>query len=151
MEKTSSRTKCQEICNHLKRKKKRTKLSCLRATPVNALRASLRNAFAIILVFFRCCCVLRVEYVPLPFRLYTEINLSLLSAFDGDETLFPSEKGKGGRVYLPFCTRERVQDETRVFFLFFSSLDEMMDLCFFVFGQFMVYYLCFIHPFLRET
>lgn len=49
-----------------KRKKKRTKLSRLRATPVNALRASLRNAFAIIVVFF-CCCVLRVECVPLPF------------------------------------------------------------------------------------
>lgn len=51
MEKTSSRTKCQEIESQKEKRKRRTKLSRLRATPVNALRASLRNAFAIIVLF----------------------------------------------------------------------------------------------------
>jgi hypothetical protein len=52
LEKTSSRTKCQEIESQKEKRKRRTKLSpLLRATPVNALRASLRNAFAIIMLF----------------------------------------------------------------------------------------------------
>ena len=61
-----------------KRKKKRTKLSRLRATPVNALRASLRNAFAIIVLCFLLLLLLRFtsRICAASFLIMCRINLS---------------------------------------------------------------------------
>lgn len=52
----------------------------------------------------------------LPDYISRETSLSLVR--DGArETLFSSKKRKKRSVCLTFCSRERVQDETRVFFL----------------------------------
>ena len=118
MEKTSSRTKCQEICNHLKRKKKRTKLSCLRATPVNALRASLRNAFAIIV----CCFLLLLlrftsRICAASFLITCRINLSRVR---WRRDAFPLEKRRRCICQKMnfFTRRARARRDTCVFPVF---------------------------------
>lgn len=123
MEKTSSRTKCQEIESQ-KEKRKRTKLSCLRATPVNALRASLRNAFAIIV----CCFLLLLlrftsRICAASFLITCRINLSRVR---WRRDAFPLEKKEERFIFQKvnfFARRARARRDTCVFpkFLIFDS------------------------------
>jgi len=115
LEKTSSRTKCQEIESQ-KEKRKRTKLSCLRATPVNALRASLRNAFAIIVLFSSVVVAFYEQNMCRSLSDYVQ-NKPLSLAFDGDETLFPSKERE---IYLSKGELFRAKSESTARHVCFS-------------------------------
>ena len=123
MEKTSSRTKCQEIESQ-KEKRKRTKLSCLRATPVNALRASLRNAFAIIVLLLlrftsRICAA--------PFLIMCRINLSRVR---WRRDAFPLEKKEERFIFQKvnfFARRARARRDTCVFPKFLTEREILIS------------------------
>jgi hypothetical protein len=125
LEKTSSRTKCQEIESQKEKRKRRTKLSpLLRATPVNALRASLRNAFAIIV----CCFLLLLlrftsRICAASFLITCRINLSRVR---WRRDAFPLEKKEERFIFQKvnfFARRARARRDTCVFpkFLIFDS------------------------------
>lgn len=120
MEKTSSRTKCQEIESQKEKRKRRTKLSpLLRATPVNALRASLRNAFAIIV----CCFLLLLlrftsRICAASFLITCRINLSRVR---WRRDAFPLEKKEERFIFQKvnfFARRARARRDTCVFPVF---------------------------------
>jgi hypothetical protein len=115
LEKTSSRTKCQEIESQ-KEKRKRTKLSCLRATPVNALRASLRNAFAIIVLFSSVVVAFYEQNMCRSLSDYVQ-NKPLSRSM---ETRRFSPRKKGGEIYLSKGELFRAKSESTARHVCFS-------------------------------
>lgn len=129
MEKTSSRTKCQEIESQKEKRKRRTKLSRLRATPVNALRASLRNAFAIIVLCFLLLLLLRFtsRICAASFLIMCRINLSRVR---WRRDAFPLEKKEERFIFQKmnfFARRARARRDTCVFPKFLTEREILIS------------------------